>query len=271
MPVRSFSSQLPNAQTAIRNIDNDAPAGLRHEFVDLVFSIYEQNLPQNVRYIYQIIAQTIGIQPVSNPSAGYRHASSRELSQADWPRVYDLICRLWSDVSAIPLNHVSTLMDQYRTGVNQILAAYGIAWDLDQSGVLRRVLPVAVSVQLDAAFQELSDPRFATALSSFHDGMDAYNDRPQRGRDACKNMFDSLESVAKEIYTMPTATFGQVLNAARANQSMWTETISILDKLYQMANSHFRHGMTTPFTLKPAEVDFVVVTCLAGLLLFLRL
>jgi len=271
MPIRNFSSQLQNSQTATRNIDNDAPAGLRHEFVDLVFLIYEQNLPQNVRQIYQIIAQTVGVQPSNNPSSGYRHAASREISQADWPRVYDLICRLWSDVSALPLSHVSTLMEQYRTGVNRILAAYGIAWDLDQTGVLLRVLPPAVTLQLNAAFQELNDPRFATALSSFQHGMDAYNDRPQRGRDACKNMFDSLESVAKEIYSMPTATFGQVLNAARANQSMSSETVSILDKLYQMANSHFRHGMTTPFTLKTAEIDFVVVTCLAGILLFVRL
>lgn len=267
MPVRNFSSQLPNAPMTSRNIDNDAPIGLRHEFIDLVFMIYEQNFSQNIRQVYQVIAQTVGIQPSNSPSAGYRHAASREISQADWPRVYDLICRFWIEIS----NQLPGLTDQYRTGINRILAGHGIAWDLDQDGVLRRILPTVVRLQLNAAFQELSDPRFATALSSFTLAMDAYDDRPQRGRDACKNIFDSLESVAKEIYAMPTATFGQVLNTARANQSIASETISILDKLYQMANSHFRHGMTTPFTLKPAEIDFVVVNCLAGILLFVRL
>lgn len=271
MPVRNFSSQLQSAHMTIRNIDNDAPIGLRHEFVDLAFTIYEQHFPQHIREIYQVIAQTVGIQPSGNPSAGYRHAASREISQVDWPRVYDLICRFWIEVSTIPSVQLPTLTDQYRTGINRILSGHGIVWDLDQDGVLRRILPTAVRFQLNAAFQELSDPRFATALSSFTQGMDAYDDRPQRGRDACKNIFDSLESVAKEIYAMPTATFGQVLNAARANQSIASETISILDKLYQMTNSHFRHGMTTPFALKPAEIDFVVVNCLAGILLFVRL
>ena len=271
MPIRSFSSQLQNAQPVARNIDNDAPAGLRHEFIDLVFTIYEQHSPQNIRQVYQIIAQTVGIQPSSNPVSGYRYAASREISQADWPRVYDLVCRFWIEVSTIPSSQQPTLTEQYRTGINRMFAAYGIVWDLDQDGVLRRILPLAIRLQLNAAFEELSAPRFATALSSFTQGMDAYNDRPQRGRDACKNIFDSLESIAKEIYVMPTATFGQVLNAARANHSMASETISTLEKLYQMANSHFRHGMTTPFTLKPAEIDFVTVTCLAGILLFVRL
>ena len=70
---------------------------------------------------------------------------------------------------------------------------------------------------------------------------------------------------------MPTATFGNVLVEARKRQSMASETIAMLQKLYDMANNHFRHGMTTPFTLKPPEVDFVLVSCVAGILLFVRL
>jgi len=101
--------------------------------------------------------------------------------------------------------------------------------------------------------------------------MAAYDDRPQRGRDTCKNIFDALESVSKEIFGMPTATFGNVLAEARKQLSMSTETISTLQKLYDMANNHFRHGMTTTFTLKSAEVDFVLVACIAGILLFVRL
>ena len=68
-----------------------------------------------------------------------------------------------------------------------------------------------------------------------------------------------------------TATFGNVLAEVRRRQSMANETSSVLQKLYDMANAHFRHGMTTPFTLKPPEVDFVFVSCVAGILLFVRL
>ena len=117
----------------------------------------------------------------------------------------------------------------------------------------------------------MSQPRFAAALALFREAMNAYDDRPQRGRDACKNIFDALESVSKEVLGMPNATFGNVLAEARKQQSMASETISVLQKLYDMANGHFRHGMTTPFTLKAAEVDFVLVSCLAGILLFVRL
>jgi hypothetical protein len=99
--------------------------------------------------------------------------------------------------------------------------------------------------------------------------MKAYDDRPQRGRDVCKNIFDALGSVAKQVFRMPTGTFGKVLDKARGQ--MASETIATLQKLYEMANNHFRHGMTTPFTLKSAEVDFVLVSCLAGILLFARL
>ena len=125
--------------------------------------------------------------------------------------------------------------------------------------------------QVQAAFRELSPPRFSAAATLFLEGMKAYEDRPQRGRDACGSIFDALESVAKEVFNLPKATFGDVLNAARKQQSMGNETISVLQKLYDMASAHFRHGMTTAFTLKPPEVDFVLVSCLAGILLFVRL
>ncbi len=100
--------------------------------------------------------------------------------------------------------------------------------------------------------------------------MNAYNDRPQRGRDACKNIFDALESVSKEMLAMPSATFGNVLIEVRRRHLMSTEAVSVLQKLYDMFNNHFRHGMTTEFALKPAEVDFVLLSCVAGILLFLH-
>jgi hypothetical protein len=48
---------------------------------------------------------------------------------------------------------------------------------------------------------------------------------------------------------------------------MANDTISVLQKLYDMANNHFRHGLTTLFVLKPAEVDYVLVSCVGGILL----
>jgi glutamate mutase epsilon subunit len=82
---------------------------------------------------------------------------------------------------------------------------------------------------------------------------------------------DALESVAKEVFNMPTATFGNVLSEMRRQQRVAPDTISVLQKLYDMANNHFRHGMVTAFILATAEVDFVVLSCMAGIFLITRL
>jgi hypothetical protein len=227
--------------------------------------VIEQAEEYYEKRVYQIVSQSLGIVPSAMPSGGYRHAASRDVHRIEeWPRVYDLICRLWPEV---PPN----LRDDYRIGVNRILAAYHIAWDLGDDGQLHRVLPAAARRQIEAAFRELSEPRFAAAATSFLEGLNAYEDRPQRGRDACGSIFDALESVSKEVFAMPQATFGDVLKAARKQQSITSETIAVLQKLYDMANQHFRHGMTIPFTLVQPEVDFVFLSCVAGILLFVRL
>ena len=101
--------------------------------------------------------------------------------------------------------------------------------------------------------------------------MAAYDDRPRRNRDSCCNIFDALESVAKAVRDIPTKTFGDGLAEVRKGQLMSSGTIAVLQKLYVMANNRFRHGMTTPWALTTAEVDFVWVTCTAGILLFVRL
>jgi hypothetical protein len=264
MPIRSFSSELEDP-TANRSIDNDAPEGLRQELIDAVYLIFERigdNFDES--RLHKIITQSLGMQPSGNPYGGFRYAVGRDIGKAPWQRVYDLIIRLRAEVPAL-------FHEEYRIVVNRLLAAYKIAWDLGEDGKLHRVLPVAAQSQVEAVLQELSQPRFASALSSFHEAMVAYDDRPQRGRDACKNVFDALESVSKEVFGMPTATFGNVLAEVRKRQAMAAETIAVLQKMYEVANGHFRHGMTTTFTLKPAEVDFVLVSCVAGILLFVRL
>jgi len=262
MAIRSFTSQLEDS--AGRTVDDDAPTGLRQEFIDLAFHAFRQANGYDEALLQRIITQSLGFAASGQPYAGFRHAAGRDINKVEWPRVYDLICRLWSELPTY-------LRPDYQTGVNRILAGYRIVWDLGEDGQLHRVLPPAAHGQVEAAFKELSQSRFTAALASFREAISAYDDRPQRGRDACKNIFDALESLSKEMFGMPTATFGNVLAEARKRQSIASETISVLQKLYDMANGHFRHGMTAPFTLKPAEVDFVFVSCIAGILLFVHL
>jgi hypothetical protein len=73
------------------------------------------------------------------------------------------------------------------------------------------------------------------------------------------------------VFNLPTRTFGDVLNQMRREHRSATETIGVLQRMYDMANNHFRHGMIEPFTLLTSEVDFVVFTFMAGILLIVRL
>jgi hypothetical protein len=262
MTIRGFSSQQEDFTG--RSLDNDAPCGLRQEFIDLAFHTFAGDQRYDESQLHKIVTQSLGLAASGQPYGGFRYAAGRDINRVEWPRVYDLICRLWIEIRP-------NLKSDYRTGVNRILAGYHIAWDLGEDGQLHRVLPLTASAQVEEAFRELSQDRFAAARASFREAIHAYDDRPQRGRDACKNILDALESVSKEIFSMPTGTFGNVLAEARRQQSMSNETISVLQKLYDMANNHFRHGMTTPFTLKSAEVDFVFISCVGGILLFTRL
>jgi hypothetical protein len=266
MVIRSFSSQFDDA-SAGRYVDDDAPAGLRQEYIDAVYLILERQ-PQGFnktdeRRLYNVVSQSLGIQPSGEPYSGFRYAISRDVNRADWQRFYDLISRVSAEVP-------QSFQTEYRQLVNQLLASYKIAWELRGDNQFHRVLPQALGVQVEAAFRELSQPRFAAALASFQQSMAAYNDRPQRGKDACKNMFDALEALAKELGQKPTGTFGDVLNDIRKTQFLSKETIGSLQKLYDLANSHFRHGTAAPFALKAGEVDYVMISCLGALLLFLR-
>ena len=269
MGTRVFSAELGDAAPENRTLDNDAPGGLRLEFVDTVFSLAETDTVLHNRItdtrLYRVLKQSMGLAMAPDtPMNGFRNGAARQVRDLPWQRVYDLICRWWREFPP-------ELQGEYIRGVNVLLSSYRVVWDLGEDGQLHRVLPSVAHSQVDAAFRELNHPRFTAALASFREAMNAYDGRPQRGRDSCKNIFDALESVSKEVLGMPAATFGDVINEARRRQSMASETLSSLQKLYEMANSHFRHGRTTPFALKPAEVDFVVLSSVAGILLFMRL
>ena len=162
------------------------------------------------------------------------------------------------------------LDEVYRNGVNRILAANGVVWDLEADGRLRRVLPATAHDQIDATITELLNARYAPALNLLRAAMDAYDDRPRRDRDACCNIFDTMESVAKEKYGMPAATFGQVVAHIRRTHAMNEQIIGSLESINTLRNRNFGHGMAAPFTLGPAEVDFTYLTCIGAILFLTR-
>ncbi|MBW1788377.1 MAG: hypothetical protein JRK53_17435 [Deltaproteobacteria bacterium] len=162
-------------------------------------------------------------------------------------------------------------MDQYFEGVNRILAGYGVVWELSETGRLQRHLPLPAYALVNAAIEELRDPRYAAALTLFNSAMDAFDDRPRRDRDACANIFDSMESVAKEVFGMPSATFGAVLGHIRQTNGLTAEIISVLEAINTLRNRKFGHGMTNPFDFSAGEVDFTYLSCIGGMLILVKI
>ncbi len=259
---RDFTSSK-ELSPKIRNVDSDAPAGMRQEIIDLVFHITEHNSSfLDDGLIHRIICQSIGAHASGQPYGGFRYAAGRDLGKAEWPRVYDLICRLWPEFENAGLN------EEYRQGVNRILTGYSVVWELTETGRLQRYLPDHAQPLVEAAITQLSTPNFVPALDLMNDARDAFDDRPRRDRDACTNIFDSMESIAKEIFNMPNATFGSVLKHIRKTNAFQSETISILESINTLRNHKFGHGMTTLFDLSSGEVDFTYLSCVGAIILF---
>lgn len=262
--IRGFSAQ--GGETPVTRGVEDAPQPMRQELVDLFFSLaehHEDEIPSE--HVYRVTCQSSGISSSGMPYSGFRYATGKEVRNLEWPRVYDLIARLWLDFDRLGLG------GQYREGVNRILAAYGAAWDLERDGRFCRVLPESAGLQVQSAIAELSDPRLSPALDLFKAARDAYDARPRRDRDACSNAFDAAESVAKEKLGMPDATFGQVVARLRDTRTLNEQLIGVLESLNTLRNRNFGHGMTTPFNLSGPEVDFTYLACVAAVLLFARI
>jgi hypothetical protein len=153
--------------------------------------------------------------------------------------------------------------------VNTILAAHGLVWDLDENGRLIRVLPDNASDQVTSAVQELASQQFQAARELLRAGQDAFNSTPRRDRDTCANVFDAMESVGRTRFG--GATFGDVLNNLRTRGGIDRFTLSTLRSIETVRNNHFGHGAHDPFGLLPAEVDFIYLACIAGILLLVRL
>lgn len=261
---REFSSS-DEVERPVRNIDSDAPDGMRQELIDLFFCLVEHNSPPlNEGIMHRIVCQSLGEIASGQPYGGFRYAAGRDFARADWQRVYDVICRLWPEFAKAEVGH------EYRQGVNRILAGYGIVWELTEEGRLERyLLPPAQSL-VATAITELREPRFAPALALLNAAREAFDERPRRDRDACTNIFDSMESVAKEVFNVPNATFGSVLNHIRQTKALQGEVISVLEAINTLRNHKFGHGMTVSFDLSSGEVDFTYLTCIGAILLFIK-
>lgn len=96
--------------SAGRSIDDDAPEGLRQEFIDLAFHVFERIRGYDEARLHRVITQSLGFAASGQPYGGIRYAAGHDINRADWTRVYDLICRLWSDLP-------STSRSDYRTGI----------------------------------------------------------------------------------------------------------------------------------------------------------
>lgn len=86
-----------------------------------------------------------------------------------------------------------------------------VAWDLQPDGHQRRVLPVPAIAQVSAAIA-------------------------------------ASESVAKETFVMPVATFGQVLTHMRQAQVLNEQVVAILEAVNTLRNRNFGHGMAASST-----------------------
>ena len=152
--------------------------------------------------------------------------------------------------------------------MNRILSGYGVVWELTEKGRLQRHLPAPAQSLVETAITQLTAPQFTPALALMNTARDAFDNRPRRDRDACANIFDSLESLAKEVFNMPNATFGAVLQHVRQTNAFQSEITTVLESINTLRNRKFGHGMTTPFDLSAGEVDFIYLSCIGGIILF---
>lgn len=259
--LRDFSQN--HAPAVERNVDNEAPRQMRIELVDFFFHLAgESNGRVQPRAIYEATGLMLGVGITANPYGGYPDRVARDIGNAEWIRVYDWISRIQREFSR------AELAAEFRDGVNTILAAHGVVWELDDDGRWRRVLPEPLRQQIGAAIATLERAELTPARELFNTASEAFNARPRRDRDACANAFDALESVAKIVYTIPHGTLGQVLDEVRRRGTLNENVQRLLRDLEIIRHNEFGHGNARPFRLNGREVDFVYTTCAAAILLF---
>jgi hypothetical protein len=264
--IRAFSQR--QVEAVARVIDNDAPLGMRSELVDFFFDMSDRSFRgEGISQIqpsdlHEITALMLGRHVAGQPYGGYKVRVARDIRDADWPRVYDWILRLW------PVFQQAGFGAEFEEGVNTVLAAYGIVWDFRNAGSFERVLPAPLLEQMSRAATLLAAPGYEGARQTLELAIQAFNDRPRRDRDACANAYDALESAAKTKYNAPDSTFGEVLNTVQRQGLLNEATVRLLRAVEVFGHKTFRHGRIEAFNFSPSEVDFVFSTCVAGILIF---
>lgn len=249
----------------VRNIDNDAPQPMRQQILAVAYDLLpEAHAAFTEQQLYYGIEQMLGEQAAGAPMAGWRQRLGRDLGNAQWPQVYDVVCWLWGQFQRGGLHEL------FRQNVNEVFAANAVAWDLGADGRMHRFLPGPAQEQVEAAIQELANPAYAAALLLFNAARDAYDGQPRRDRDACMNAFQAVESVAQIHFNMPARAFNDLLADLRRRRVMNAQIIDLLDQLNVLRHRTFGHVMANEFALAPVEVDFVYLTCIAAVLLVTR-
>jgi len=262
--IRNFAEQEGHVPP-LRNIDNDAPAAMRQELLAVIYDLLPLCGPAvTEQQIYYGVEQMLGVQAAGNPMAGWRQRLGRDLGDAQWTRIYDVIGWLWSQFQR------AGLQDIFRQNINRVLAAHAVVWDLGENGRLHRVLPAAANAQIVSAFVELNVPLYASAQTLFNLARDAYDDRPRRDRDACIHIFQSFEATAQIKFAMPGRALDDVLATLRRRETLNAQVLGILDALNVLRHRNFGHGMAEPFGLSGAEVDFTYLACIGAILLLTR-
>src|SRR5882672_4379890 len=163
--LRAFSQR--HVQPVARTIDNDAPEGMRSELVDFFFEMSERSfLGEGIRQIqpsslHEITALMLGLHVAGQPYGGYKVRVARDIRNADWPRFYDWVLRLW------PVFQQAGFAGPFEEGVNTILAAYGVVWNFRDTGFFERVLPAPLLQQINSAGTLLAAPGFEGARQTF--------------------------------------------------------------------------------------------------------
>lgn len=268
MTTRDFSKLRSGPH---RTIDNDAPDALRIEWAYAAFKLAgeaeQQSQGRDSQWrLYQLIHSALGRSGSVKPYGGYLKAASDVLTGADWPRFYDISIATWG----LFYSNEDRLV--YAEKTNELFAASGVVWDMvPETGQLERILPPTVQELARGAFEELSAPLFSAALELFAAAKTAFDARPRRTRDVGANAFDGLESAARIRMGKRYSTFGPALDAATHQNLVDRYIAEVLKKIEVVRHNQLGHGMTTQFSLRPDEVEFVYIACLMAARLFVRL
>jgi hypothetical protein len=188
----------------------------------------------------------------------------KRMKDSDWWLVFNLVEPIYENFATYP--HAQ---EGFAKALNETFAQESMGWRFEK-GELVRTLPGPAQEQLDALFRELSQSRFRAALESLITANKAFNAVQRRDSEVCEKAFDACESVAKEVFFPDCPTFGDCIKEMRKQNAFASLTLAILEKLYALASAEFRHGNTAPFKLSAAEAEFVYLTCIAAMLMFVH-